>query len=174
MYVYKKLKQANMDSPLVKAAMCCCQCLLCCVERCMKFINKNAYIQTAVFGYSFCKAAREAFFLILRNAARMFAMGVVSELAIIFCKMFVVLGIGISGFFACQLLYGDYIFSPLGIAIFISIIAWFIADMFLGVFGIAITTIMQCFVADEEMYPQGSYYVPDELDSFLKQIESKQ
>lgn len=174
MYVYKKLKQANMDSPLVKAAMCCCQCMLCCVERCMKFINKNAYIQTAVFGYSFCKAAREAFFLILRNAARMFAMGVVSELAIIFCKMFVVLGIGISGFFACQLLYGDYLFSPLGIAVFISIIAWFIADMFLGVFGIAISTILQCFVADEEMYPQGSYYVPDELDSFLKQIESKQ
>jgi len=43
-----------------------------------------------------------------------------------------------------------------------------------SVFGIAIATIMQCFVADEEMYPQGSYFVPNELESFLKQIEAKQ
>jgi len=151
MYVYKKMKQGNLDNPIIKCLMCCCQCLLCCVERCLKFINKNAYIQTAVFGYSFCKAAREAFFLIMRNAARMFAMGVVSQLAVIFCKLFVVLSIGVSSFFACQLLYGDYLYSPMGVAIFISIIAWFIADMFLGVFGIAIATIMQCFVADEEV-----------------------
>jgi len=173
MYIYKKIKQGNLDNPCIKCCMCCCQCLLCCVERCLKFINKNAYIQTAVFGHSFCKAAREAFFLILRNAARMFAMGIVSELAVIFCKLFVVLSIAVSSFFALQLLYGDYLYSPLGVTIFISIIAWFIADMFLGVFGIAITTIMQCFVADEEMYPQGSYFVPDELEAFLKQIEAK-
>lgn len=68
----------------------------------------------------------------MRNAARMFAMGVVSQLAVIFCKLFVVLSIGVSSFFACQLLYGDYLYSPMGVAIFISIIAWFIADMFLG------------------------------------------
>jgi len=174
MYIYKKVKQGNLDNPCIKCMMCCCQCMLCCVERCLKFINKNAYIQTAVFGYSFCKAAREAFFLILRNAARMFAMGLVSELAVIFCKLFVVLSIAVSSFFALEMLYADYLFSPLGVTVFISIISWFIADMFLGVLGIAISTIMQCFIADEEMYPQGSYFVPDELDSFLKQIEAKQ
>jgi hypothetical protein len=32
----------------------------------MRFLNKNAYIQTAIFGSSFCTSAKEAFFLILR------------------------------------------------------------------------------------------------------------
>ena len=32
----------------------------------MKFLNKNAYIQTAIFGTSFCTSSKEAFFLILR------------------------------------------------------------------------------------------------------------
>ena len=39
----------------------------------MRFINKNAYIQTAIFGTGFCTSAKEAFFLILRNAARIAA-----------------------------------------------------------------------------------------------------
>ena len=48
-----------------------------CIEKCMKFINKNAYIQTAIFGYHFCKAAKCAFFLILRNIARIMALSIV-------------------------------------------------------------------------------------------------
>merc|ERR1712157_397754 len=66
-----------------------------CVEKCMKFMNKHGYIQTAIFGYPFCKAAREAFFLILRNAARMTAVGVVSSLAVWFMKLVIVVGIGV-------------------------------------------------------------------------------
>ena len=50
------------------------------IEKCMKFINKNAYIQTAIFGYHFCKAAKCAFFLILRNIARIMALSIVSGL----------------------------------------------------------------------------------------------
>jgi hypothetical protein len=28
---------------------------LCLLEKCIKFVNKNAYIQTAIHGHSFCK-----------------------------------------------------------------------------------------------------------------------
>lgn len=49
-----------------------------CVERFLKFLNKNAYIQAAIFGYSFCKAAKQAFFLILRNCMRLATLGVIS------------------------------------------------------------------------------------------------
>ena len=53
----------------------------------MKFLNKNAYIQTAIFGYSFCTAAKKAFFLIARNIMRVMAVGVVSEVVLILGKV---------------------------------------------------------------------------------------
>ena len=68
---------------VIMAVLCAVQCCMWCVEKCMKFLNKNAYIQTAIFGYSFCKAARKAFFLILRNILRIAAVVIVSEFVII-------------------------------------------------------------------------------------------
>lgn len=53
----------------------------------MNFLNKNAYIQTAIFGYSFCTAAKRAFFLIARNIMRVAAVGVVSEIVLILGKV---------------------------------------------------------------------------------------
>lgn len=72
---------------LLQAVLCCVQCCLWCLEKCMKFLNKNAYIQTAIFGYSFCTAAKKAFFLIARNIMRVMAVGVVSEVVLILGKV---------------------------------------------------------------------------------------
>jgi len=170
MYTHKKLKQSGANNKLVDAALCCCQCCLWCVEKCLKFMNKNAYIQTAIFGYPFCKAAREAFFLILRNAARMTAVGVVSSLAVWFMKLVIIAGIGVSSFFTLEWLYSDYMWSITAVTIFISIISLIVVNIFLETIGIAIATLFQCFIADEEMYPEGSPFVPEELDNFLKHM----
>lgn len=66
---YLQRKAEEMNSSIAKAVLCCCQCCFFCLEKCMRFLNKNAYIQTAIFGSSFCTSAREAFFLILRYVA---------------------------------------------------------------------------------------------------------
>ena len=59
-----------------------------CFEKFMKFLNKNAYIQTAIYGYSFCKAARSAFFLLLRNILRVTAVNMVAEFVLLLGKLF--------------------------------------------------------------------------------------
>merc|ERR1712222_247637 len=41
-----------------------------CFEKCIRFLNKNAYIQCAILGTNFCVSAKNAFFLILRNITR--------------------------------------------------------------------------------------------------------
>lgn len=56
-------------------ALKCLQCYLACVERIIKFINKNAYIQIAINGKSFCFACKDALLLIIRNALRFTALG---------------------------------------------------------------------------------------------------
>lgn len=53
----------------------------------MKFINKNAYIQTAIYGVSFCKGARLAFFLILRNILRVISVNMVGDFVLLLGKV---------------------------------------------------------------------------------------
>merc|ERR1712054_284284 len=89
-YLQKKAKKSG--NKLAKIVLCIIQCCMWCVEKTMKFINKNAYIQTAIFGYSFCKAAYKAFWLIARNLLRIAATSIVSGFVLLIGKILVQLG----------------------------------------------------------------------------------
>ena len=43
-YYRRKIQMANKNNPVVKFLLCCTSYLLACLERCIKFITKNAYI----------------------------------------------------------------------------------------------------------------------------------
>jgi len=87
-YVKYMQKQAQKyGGRTAQIILCAIQCLLWCFEKFMKFLNKNAYIQTAIFGTNFCTSAKNAFFLILRNIARIGACTLVSEFVIIIGKV---------------------------------------------------------------------------------------
>ncbi|CAN0422724.1 unnamed protein product, partial [Laminaria digitata] len=73
-YIQKKAKGTG-NKPLQYIA-CCCACCFWCLEKCIRFINKNAYVQTAIFSTNFCTSARKAFFLIARNIARVAAVSI--------------------------------------------------------------------------------------------------
>ena len=65
-YIQKQMEQSG-ESKLKKMIMCMIQCCLWCLEKCVKFISKNAYIYTSLTGSSFCFSAFKSFFLILNN-----------------------------------------------------------------------------------------------------------
>ncbi len=67
-YVESKLKMYNND--LTKCLLCVCQCCLWCLEKFMRFINRNAYIMCAMKSTNFCTSALEAFNLLMRNIMR--------------------------------------------------------------------------------------------------------
>lgn len=52
---------------------------------------------TAIFGYSFCTASKKGFFLILRNALRISAVSVVSNLVLFVGKVFITVAAALSG-----------------------------------------------------------------------------
>lgn len=153
-YLQKKAKKSK--SKVAQAVLCCLQCFMWCLEKCMRFLNKNAYIQTAIFGYSFCKACRKAFFLILRNVARIMAVGMVSEIVTWIGKLLVPTATVFLAYVALQSInYDLYSFwTPL---VFTFLISWMITDMFIEVFAMAISTLLQCYVADEEMFPDNMF-----------------
>lgn len=164
---YFQKKADEMDSSIAKAVLCCCQCCFYCLEKCMRFLNKNAYIQTAIFGTSFCTSSKEAFFLIMRNAARVAAITYVSGGVVFVGKVFITtLTTGVS-YFAIDHYVGHELYSIIGPLFFIACIAWFISGMFMSVYDMGIATILQCFVADEEMFPADQRYAGSGLRTWV-------
>eukprot|EP00002_Diphylleia_rotans_P025469 TRINITY_DN5038_c0_g1_i3.p1 TRINITY_DN5038_c0_g1~~TRINITY_DN5038_c0_g1_i3.p1 ORF type:complete len:565 (+),score=95.56 TRINITY_DN5038_c0_g1_i3:86-1780(+) len=84
-YIQKQME--GKDNLVVKVAFCLLNCCFACVERFLKFINKNAYIMISIYGYSFCEAARKAFFLILANVLRVAAVTMVGDFMIFLGKV---------------------------------------------------------------------------------------
>jgi hypothetical protein len=167
--VQKQVKKA--DSKVADCLLCCCQCCLYCFEQCIKFLNKNAYIQTAIFGTPFCTSAREAFFLILRNIGRIGAISYVSGAVLVIGKLFIsALTTGASYMLMSELI-GEELFSLWGPTVVVFLIAYFIADMFLDVFEMGISTILQCFIADEEMFDGDECFAEGDLQRWIDKHE---
>lgn len=152
---------------LMKYLLCILQCFMWCLEKCIRFLNKNAYIQTAIHGYSFCKSARVAFFLLLRNILRVSAVNIVADFLLLLGKLIVTA----STVFICYLVlaYGgasvNGIVSPL---VFVALLAYFIATMFSEIFGMGIETILCCYIADEEMFSPAERYGEGGLKSAIQ------
>jgi hypothetical protein len=80
-YFQRKMKKSH--NLIAQYVLCCVQCCLGCLERCIRFINKHAYIITAIYSYPFCKATRKAFWLLLRNILRVSAVNLVATFVLI-------------------------------------------------------------------------------------------
>jgi hypothetical protein len=75
-YLHDKAKATNN-----KALQYVLACVLCCatfIQKVLSIINKNAYIQIAIYGHSFCEGAKAASNLLARNAAQFIAISWIS------------------------------------------------------------------------------------------------
>ncbi|ORZ40239.1 plasma-membrane choline transporter-domain-containing protein [Catenaria anguillulae PL171] len=86
-YVQRQLR--NTNNKVAMAILTCLQCCFYCLEKFIKFLNKNAYIMIAVNGTSFCTSARTAAELLLRNAFRLVAVDFVSTFLLFLSKVVV-------------------------------------------------------------------------------------
>jgi len=166
-YIQKKAKRSG--NKLLVYLMACLQCCMWCLEKIMKFINKHAYILTAIYGYSFCKAARKAFFLLLRNILRVAAVNMLSTFVLFMGKVL----IPTCTTFVCYLalVYGTNTSNVSGIVaplVFVFLLAYWIGAMFLEIFGMGIETILFCFIADEEMFEVEKRFASGELMTTLQ------
>ena len=94
-----QIEKANKDNEIVKCLIWTTRCILDCLERFIKFISKNAYIQCAITGKNFCASAWNAFILILTNALRF---GTAGSIAIIF-SLLGTMFVGCGNAFLCWL-----------------------------------------------------------------------
>ncbi|KAJ1510665.1 hypothetical protein HMI54_003106 [Coelomomyces lativittatus] len=151
LYTQKQLRGTNN-----RVAMCvlsCLQCCFACIEKIVKFINKNAYVYMAIYGTSFCTSARRAVELLVRNAFRLVALNFVSTF-IIFISKFVV-ALGTAGGLYVLLNYTNSTGTTqtqfiAAVCCVVFVASWVIAACFFGVYQMSMDTIFLCFCEDCE------------------------
>lgn len=148
-----------------------CQCCLWCFEKCMKFLNRNAYIEVAIYGYNFCRAAQKAFTLLTSNILRVAAINSVGTFVLFLGKVAVVVSTVFIGLEIMQTQQdhekAKHVWAPVILA---AIFAYAIIDCFIGVYGMAIDTIFLCFCEDSERNDgiEKPYYMSKGLMEFVE------
>ncbi|PNJ03428.1 LOW QUALITY PROTEIN: SLC44A4 isoform 1 [Pongo abelii] len=155
-YIDHKLR--GVQNPVARCIMCCFKCCLWCLEKFIKFLNRNAYIMIAIYGKNFCVSAKNAFMLLMRNIVRVVVLDKVTDLLLFFGKLLVVGGVGVLSFFffsgRIPGLDKDFKSPHLNyywLPIMTSILgAYVIASGFFSVFGMCVDTLFLCFLEDLE------------------------
>jgi hypothetical protein len=148
MYYFEQQAKAQKNAVMVMVFKIC-QCILWCFEKCIKFLNENAYIQIALHGSNFCIAAKNAFFLIMRNAVRFGVIAVVGKGIRVIGIFFITAGTGVLGYFVFTSMYADM--TPTVPVIIYVFVGYVVGKLFVNVYGLAVDTVLQCFLACEEM-----------------------
>ena len=165
LYIQKKARNTkNKALEVVVAAIGCC---MWCVEKCMKFLNKNAYIQTAIYGTSFCSSCKKAFYLIVRNILRVAAVNMVADFILFLGRLFIPVVSTLVAYLGLAYQTGSTngLVLPL---VFVFIMSYFIGCMYSEIFGMSIETILCCFIADEEMFPPELRFAEQGLRSTMQ------
>ena len=150
---YRRKIQSLPKNPVVKCLLCYTAYLLWLLEKCVKFITKNAYIQVALANTFFCKAAWNAFALILLNVARF---GWLHTIGSILNWFGVCLVAGLNGFGAYIALtkldeFKETVTQPLIPAIIVVLMSFIIVKAFLSIFSYSLDAILQAFLLDEQL-----------------------
>lgn len=173
-YIDHQTKDMQESNTVVRVVMKAVKCCLWCFEKLLKFLSKNAYIIIAMKGSSFCKAGRQAFMLILTNAARMATVNSISYFLLLLSKIAITSAITAFVFSSTtsdeRYLQGGELelSSPFAPVLVAALLAWFISSTFMNVYDMAIDTILVCFCEDANLNNQGSSdYMSDELTKIM-------
>uniref|UniRef100_A0A8C2PRR3 Choline transporter-like protein n=1 Tax=Cyprinus carpio TaxID=7962 RepID=A0A8C2PRR3_CYPCA len=173
-YLDQKLKGAQ--NKCAKFLLSCLKCCFWCLEKFIKFLNRNAYIMVAIYGKNFCTSAKDAFFLLMRNIVRVAVLDKVTDFLLFLGKLLIVGIVGICSFFfftgkikivedATPTL--NYYWVPILTVVFG---AYLIAHGFFSVYAMCVDTLFLCFCEDLERNDGSSdkpFFMSPELHQIL-------
>lgn len=176
-YLSSKLKPKVNESKIAKYLVCCLKCCFWCLERFIKFLNRYAFIITAVYSLNFCKAAKKAFNLITSNVLRVIVIDKITSFILFLSNVAITAMVGILAFFfftkklpidALMRLTPDlnYYFVPLFVIIFG---VFTITKLFFDVFSMGVDTLLICVLIDLDLN-DGTKQRPYFMSTNLKKI----
>ncbi|NWI88755.1 CTL2 protein, partial [Pitta sordida] len=180
-YLDHRLKAA--ENKFAKFLLSCLKCCFWCLEKFIKFLNRNAYIMIAVYGTNFCTSARNAFFLLMRNIIRVAVLDKVTDFLFFLGKLLIVGSVGILAFFffthRIKLVQDtapplNYYWVPI---LTVIVGSYLIAHGFFSVYGMCVDTLFLCFLEDLERNDGSAekpYFMSPNLRKLLKKTNQGQ
>ncbi|XP_041804651.1 choline transporter-like protein 5-A [Chelmon rostratus] len=153
---YLEQKLNGVNNSLSRFIMHCLKCCFWCLEKLIRYMNRNAYIMVAIYGKNLCTSAREAFFLLMRNVVRVTVLDRVTDFLLFLGKVLIAGGVGVVAFFfftrKIPVIQEDvpnlnYYWVPI---LTVVIGAYLIAHGFFSVYAICVDTLFLCFCDDLE------------------------
>ena len=169
---YRRKIQTLPKNPVVTCLLCYTSYLLAVMEKCVKFITKNAYIQVALSNTFFCKAAWNAFALILKNVIRFGWLHTIGSILNWFGVCLVSVLNAFGAYIALTKIedYKESVTQPLIPAIVVLLMSFIIVKAFLSIFSYSLDAILQSFLLDEELGFGGTAR-PDNMSKFKTTLE---
>ncbi|XP_077463628.1 choline transporter-like protein 5 isoform X1 [Stigmatopora argus] len=170
-YLDKKLN--GSQTACARFLINCLKYCFWCLERFLKFINRNAYIMIAIYGKSFCTSSKNAFFLLLRNIIRVAVLDKVTDFLLLLAKLVVTASIGAFAyfFFSHQISHeAPILYSYWVPVVVVALGSFLIASGFFSVYSMCVDTLFLCFCEDLERNDGSEarpYYMSPELRKIL-------
>jgi hypothetical protein len=177
---YIQKKTAGTESRMVKALLWVMQCCLWCLQKILVFINKNAYIITAVKGTPFVSSARCAFSLLVANIVRVGTVSYVSYFILLLGRLLVAFVCLIVAYFWIGHHVNDdntgvgvVHYETFWVYVLVFCISYIIAYVMIAAYDMAVDTMLLCLLMDEDANKDqsGVYYAPTSLVRFLEAQE---
>jgi len=164
---YIKQNVKGKESKVSKCLFKCLECCLACFERFIEYINKNAYIMIAIYGYSFCTSAKKALSIVLTNPIKTATIQCISSYCMLLGKISIT-ALTTGGVFI--FLKNTTITSLWIVPILIVAICSFgVASLFMNIYDMAIQTLLLCFLEDTSVN-DGSIDRPYHCSSSLRAL----
>uniref|UniRef100_A0A8C8HV44 Choline transporter-like protein n=1 Tax=Oncorhynchus tshawytscha TaxID=74940 RepID=A0A8C8HV44_ONCTS len=144
MYVHNQLK--GKENACARCMLKTCICCLWCLEKCLNYLNQNAYAATAINSTSFCTSARDAFVILVENALRVAAINAVGDFVLFLGKILIVTSTAFAGVLLLnyQRDYAEWVLPLIIVCLF----AFLVAHCFLSMFEIVVDVLFLCFAID--------------------------
>jgi len=148
--------------------------MLDCVDRFIKYINRNAYIQIALASENFCTSAFNAFVLILKHSAKFTMVQGIGNIFMFLGKMTIASLTTLIGFLIIEnwVQIEESLNSPVLPLLVIFFISYTVGAVFISVFSVSSNAILQCFLIDTDISEQegreGAKHRPESLYNFIR------
>ncbi|XP_038555311.1 choline transporter-like protein 1 isoform X3 [Micropterus salmoides] len=144
MYIHNQLK--GKENACARCLLKTCICCLWCLEKCLNYLNQNAYAATAINSTSFCTSARDAFVILVENALRVATINAVGDFVLFLGKILIVTSTAFAGVLLLnyQRDYAEWLLPLIIVCLF----SFLVAHCFLSIFEIVVDVLFLCFAID--------------------------
>ncbi|XP_071313258.1 choline transporter-like protein 1 isoform X2 [Trachinotus anak] len=144
MYIHNQLK--GKENACARCLLKTCICCLWCLEKCLNYLNQNAYAATAINSTSFCTSARDAFVILVENALRVATINAIGDFVLFLGKILIVTTTAFAGVLLLnyQRDYTEWLLPLIIVCLF----SFLVAHCFLSIFEIVVDVLFLCFAID--------------------------